>query len=369
MVSISTAASPILKLILLASTLALNAALSLQSPFSSPNGKGGASEESSIKTPVVICPGFGNDKVDYISPLSQPPEIGLVSVLQRRGFESVSIVDVSRPDWIRVAGGLFDKDFYFNEAEPTGLGYGWYLKRLKECVNEAFERSEGERVLLLGHSAGGWLARAAMSDGTWNDGVRTPERIRGLVTVGAIHRPPEGGASCVTRGALAYTDRTYPGAFLKEEGVAYVSVGGDAIVGDKSASNADPTDADRLYATRGEGSSSRVAYTSYEAVSGNGEMTGDGVVPLEYTQLDGARQVRLEGVLHSINEAGTTIPTDRWYGSEGVVDRWLPLVLEEADIASAAGRGGSGVGFGLDGLQQWATGALGVFQPMYERRG
>ena len=70
-------------------------------------------------------------------------------------------------------------------------------------------------------------------------------------------------------------------------------------------------------------------------------MSGDGVVPLEWTQLEGAAQVRLPGVLHSINEAGTTLPTDRWYGSEGVVDRWLPAVRKATkadDPFEAAGK-------------------------------
>ena len=39
---------------------------------------------------------------------------------------------------------------------------------------------------------------------------------------------------------------------------------------------------------------------------GRGDVTGDGVVPLTFTQLDGAEQIVLDGVLHSINEAGTT---------------------------------------------------------------
>ena len=46
--------------------------------------------------------------------------------------------------------------------------------------------------------------------------VRTGDRIRSLVTVGAVHRPPAVNPSkCVTRGALAYTDSTYPGAFFE----------------------------------------------------------------------------------------------------------------------------------------------------------
>jgi hypothetical protein len=148
----------------------------------------------------------------------------------------------------------------------------------------------------------------------------------------------------VTRGALAYTNEMYPGAFLRDEGIGYVSVGGNAIVGnDAKTMPVDPTDADQAYAVRGEGNAQRVAFTSYKAVCGQGDVTGDGVVPLEWSVLasngegtgDGAVHLSLENVLHSINEAGTTIPTDRWYGAEDVVDRWLPAVLEEAGIVES----------------------------------
>ena len=118
------------------------------------------------------------------------------------------------------------------------------------------------------------------------------------------------------------------------------------------------TQVDRVYAVRGEGSQARVAYTSYKAVCGNGFTTGDGVVPLEWSELPGAKHLALDGVLHSINEAGTTLPTDRWYGSEGVIDRWLPTVLKEAGIGGKS----TSSGFGLaNGWQQWAENAQKTF--------
>ena len=326
--------------------------------------------------PVVICPGFGNDSIDYDTPLEQPSDVGLKSVLARRGFDPSQIytVPIKRSDWIRVAGGLLDvPDFYLGNAKPTGFGYGWYLKRLKETVDLAYEGQEGddkERVLVIAHSAGGWLARAAMSDGEWSpptqdetDAVRTSDRVRCLVTMGAIHKVPEEESTCVTRGALRYTDENYPGSFLKEEGVGYVSIGGSAIVGDerKDTQNDDemsvqPSDlkgseADDYYKKRGEGNSNRVAFTSYKAVAGEGNLIGDGVVPFGWTQLEGSRQIELPDVLHSINEAGTTFPTDRWYGSEKIVDQWLPTVMEEANLNQPSSGGKNA----FDGLQQWAS--------------
>ena len=205
-------------------------------------------------------------------------------------------------------------------------------------------------MLVNDYTSGGWLARAALGDGSWNvegDGnakeARAADRVRALITVGAIHKPPAGDAAsaCVTRGALSYLDKKWPGAYHKDEGIAYVSVAGDAVVGKQQQQKSSASIEDEkigskevndVYKVRGEGSASSVAFTSYTAVSGNGEITGDGVVPLEWALLEGSRTIILDGVLHSINEAGTTLPTNKWYGAEEVVDRWLFDALEEAGV-------------------------------------
>ena len=90
-----------------------------------------------------------------------------------------------------------------------------------------------------------------------------------------------------------------------------------------------------MYAQRGEGSAARVAFTNYQALIGDGGATGDGVIPVGCAHLAGAEQLTLDGVVHSINEAGTTLPTERWYGSEGVVDRWWGPAAAAAAAAAA----------------------------------
>eukprot|EP00804_Cyclotella_cryptica_P028143 CCRYP_010998-RA/>CCRYP_010998-RA protein AED:0.03 eAED:0.03 QI:186/1/1/1/1/1/2/66/684 len=309
-------------------------------------------QEKLYNIPVVICPGFGNAQIDYFNPLNQGSEYGFVSALIRRGFnpDLVKVLPLERYEWVRVAGGLLDPNFYTGKCRPDGLGYGWYIKRLRRTIEDAYELGgRNERVLLIGHSAGGWLGRAALGDGSWelgNSGTgddpfqrpRASERVRALITVGAIHKPPAGDASstCVTRGVLAYLEETYPGAYLASEGIAYVSVGGDAILGSEvlpeDSAKTGSKEVNDVYKVRGEGSASSVAFTAYKAVSGNGDRTGDGVVPLEWALLEGSRTIVLEGVLHSINEPGTTLPTDRWYGSEKVLDKWLFDALLEAGV-------------------------------------
>lgn len=320
--------------------------------------------------PIVICPGFGNQDSDYLNPLNQGEEYSFVNALTKRGFnpDLIQVLPLKRYEWIRVAGGLFDVNFYTMTCTPEGLGYGWYVKRLRQTIEELYQKSGGEeRCLVIGHSAGGWLARACLGDGSWNveqiinnndaeilsgednnTTVRAADRVRALITMGAIHKPPEQDfeATCVTRGALKYLNSAYPGAFLANEGISYVSIGGDAIVGKEKQQQKEVVETsvydvetkvgseevNLVYKDRGEGSASSVAYTSYAAVSGIGERAGDGVVPLEWTLLEGSKTIVLDGVLHSINEAGTTLPTDRWYGSDAVLDRWLQEALEEAGI-------------------------------------
>jgi hypothetical protein len=68
----------------------------------------------------------------------------------------------------------------------------------------------------------------------------------------------------------------------------------------------------------------RIAYNNYRALGGDGCAIGDGVIPLSCAHLDGARQVTLEGVLHSMSDVAT-----QWYGSDEVVDRWLGPALAE----------------------------------------
>lgn len=301
--------------------------------------------------PCIIVPGFGNADIDYKEPLGQDASAGFVAALQRRGFDDVRVLPLERYEWAKTILGLIGTIIWKPWATPDGPAYSWFVERLRAEIEEAHAQSSGGsdgdgdgRVLLVAHSAGGWLARAALGDGSWPDGKRASDYVCGLVTLGAPHYAPAEGTPDVTQGVLQYVNDNYPGAFLKADGIAYVTVGGDAIVGNPDKPTAEAvaagSEAERLYALRGEGSAARAAYQSYLMTCGRGDVTGDGVVPLSYTQLDGAEQIVLEGVLHSINEAGTTLPTERWYGSEGVLDRWLPQVRRAVSSSSGGAIGG-----------------------------
>lgn len=296
---------------------------------------------SGTRPPVLILPGFGNDSNDYDN--GEPPDPkftksvivkvlsdtsfvlgqdkqelveekgdpGLMSRLKRRGFDCVDILPVDRPEWLKVFGGLLDSDFRSGIAPPD-TAFGWYLDRVDQEV-ERISQTTGERVLLLGHSAGGWLARAALG--------RNPKLIdqtRALVTLGAPHTlDPQGEDQ--TQGALRYVERQYPGAFLKGRGIEYVTVAGSAVLGKDEFSR---------------GTSEKEAFISYERLAGRGNVSGDGIVPLSSAHLEGATQITLPEAKHSI---GT--PSE-WYGADDVIDKWLPKVTSRLAVQSLAARFG-----------------------------
>jgi len=279
------------------------------------------------RPPILILPGFGNDSVDYDN--GEPPDLkstkslidkvvrdtrfvlgqdtqetadsecdpGLMSRLKRRGFDSVDILPVERPEWIKIVGGLLDSDFRSGNAPPE-TAFGWYLDRVDQEVERIF-RTTGEPVLLLGHSAGGWLARAALG--------RNPKLVdqtRALVTLGAPHTlAPDGEDQ--TQGALRYVEENFPGAFFKDKGIEYITVGGSAVLGVDKASR---------------GTAEKESFISYKRLAGRGDVLGDGIVPLSSAHLEGAAQITLPAAKHSI---GT--PSE-WYGADDVIDQWLPEV-------------------------------------------
>ena len=150
--------------------------------------------------------------------------------------------------------------------------------------------------------SGGWLARAALADGTeiWGENEETAsDMIQGLITLGSPHFTPLD--MDMTRGALTYTQREYPGAFLSSKGVKYVTVAGNICKGDRDAPRGDR---------------SRFAFNSYRTVCGDGDGYGDGCVPLGSAHLEGAQQITIP-CWHSIDKP------KQWYGSEEIVDKWL----------------------------------------------
>ena len=55
-------------------------------------------------------------------------------------------------------------------------------------------------------------------------------------------------------------------------------------------------------------------------------------MPLDWALLEGSRKIILDDVTHTTHEAGTTSLSNKWYGANEVLDRWLFEALEEAGV-------------------------------------
>ncbi|GLI70045.1 hypothetical protein VaNZ11_014812 [Volvox africanus] len=312
--------------------------------------------------PIVILPGFGNASLDYTAPFGNQ-DASLVTRLQVRGWRSF-VVPLERKDWFRVAGALFTRGFWQGKL-TTHPGYSWYLERVAETVEHAISETGAEQVILVGHSAGGWLARAYLgdlryqlhqpADGTvlmniaataasselpahGTKGVTPNPRVRALVTLGTPQRPPPAEKKRdMTGGAQGWVDRSYPGAFFAAKGVSYVTVCGRTVMGHR----------DFPRVREGPRVVEEYAFDSYYEVCGEGEgQVGDCVVPLSAAMLPGARQVILDGVFHSMSQIGTFDEDSGnvWYGSENVLDCWLGPLVDELELNTPAGTAECGAG-------------------------
>ncbi|KAL0425519.1 UNVERIFIED_CONTAM: hypothetical protein Sradi_1086700 [Sesamum radiatum] len=279
---------------------------------------------STTYRPAVILPGLGNNTNDYQK---------LALVLKDYGVPTV-IAKVSRIDWLRNAAGLLDSNYWRGTLRPRPV-LDWYLKRVEEAVNDAKELAQGSTLSLIGHSAGGWLARVYLQEFGISD-------VSLLLTLGTPHLAPPKGVSGVidqTRGLLDYVEKHCAKAVYTPE-FRYVCIAGRYIQGARllGSSDGDSSTAiveiDQPVGEMTAISTSEPASTTlqarfigqgYKQVCGQADVWGDGVVPEMSAHLDGALNISLDGVYHS--PVGSDDETRPWYGSPAIVEQWIHHLL------------------------------------------
>jgi len=171
------------------------------------------------------------------------------------------------------------------------------LEKLDGTVNWAARRYGVARCTLVGHSAGGLLARLYVADGAvWGRRYRHADRVDAILTLGSPHCEHRGTGTGWYLGDAA--NQLAPGAPHCDT-IAYRAIGGRAVQG-------------RIAGSPRE----QFAYRTYRALGGHGDVWGDGTVPVPCTRLNGAENVTLEGVGHSLRYG-------HWYlSSPHVIRRW-----------------------------------------------
>lgn len=66
------------------------------------------------------------------------------------------------------------------EIRPVcSVGDCSFSPKVKDTVRASLEETGASKVLLVAHSAGGWLARAALAEGEWEEGVASQDVVAG----------------------------------------------------------------------------------------------------------------------------------------------------------------------------------------------
>jgi pimeloyl-ACP methyl ester carboxylesterase len=225
--------------------------------------------------PTVILPGYLAPARDYFA---------LEQILIAQGFPTVT-VPLTRQNWWITLGG--------RPVTPI-------LEILDKTICSVLSETQSDQVNLIGHSAGGWIARIYLGEKSYHDRTWSGHPlVKTLVTLGTPHTSQERWS----RRNIDFVARSYPGAFFPE--IEYICVAGKAVYGKPSW---------RL--------GQWFTYQSYQLTCGQGDCWGDGVIPIESAHLVGAKNLILENVQHSPRPLQST-GQHQWYGSPKVVSQWI----------------------------------------------
>lgn len=223
--------------------------------------------------PIIIIGGFMSVASVYN---------GMRWSLQQMNDAEVCVVDTQPVDWI------------FSASKSGAMRV---LDKLDRLVDQALNGLNGRKVILIGHSIGGVLARLYLSDKPFGGRIYNGcELVSHLITLGSPHIN-QGG---LMRGGQTsrWVEEIVPGAMFYDQ-VRYTSIAGKWIAGTQFGP--------RL---------SRWVYGIYDEICGDGTAWGDGIVPVQSAILPGSQALILEGVSHY------SFGSDPWYGSPEVIPRW-----------------------------------------------
>lgn len=227
-----------------------------------------------MSLPTVILPG-------YLAAADQYR--GMEQRLKDWGYPTVT-VPLQRRDWFVTLGG--------RPVTPI-------LECLDQTIQQILKTTQAPQVNLIGHSAGGWIARIYLGAMPYCGQVwHRVSRVKTLITLGTPHQSNE----TWTQRNLNFVNDHYPGAF--HDGVDYVCVAGKAIYGKLSWRWQE-----------------WFTHSSYRITCGQGQCWGDGVTPITAAHLTGAENLVLDQVLHSPGPSPSA-QTHVWYGSPDPIKIW-----------------------------------------------
>jgi hypothetical protein len=214
-------------------------------------------------------------------------------LLLRRGAARVEIAPLGIKDWL--AAWIF--------------GLGPSVSVVARSIDR-LSAEAGEGIMVVGHSAGGILARLALASEPFDRARRArPDAVRAVVTLGTPHEATNAGGPIGFQGLRALL-------FLARHPIASP---GWVTVGATSFEQADALGGKTMRWLR------RANAVLCYALLGSGRRgePGDGMVPLRFAHLPGSEQITLHASGH-----GPIFWGARWLGSNEALDEWWDRAVE-----------------------------------------
>jgi triacylglycerol esterase/lipase EstA (alpha/beta hydrolase family) len=229
--------------------------------------------------PTIILPGYLAGAQSYLA---------LEQTLTQQGFPTTT-VPLTRDSWWVTLGG--------RPVTPI-------LSVLDQTIRQVLAATQAPQVNLIGHSAGGWIARIYLGDHPYHERIWGGcPLVKTLITLGTPHLSQERW----TKRNLDFVNNTYPGAFYPD--VRYICVAGKSIYGQLRWNFRD-----------------WFTYSSYRLTGGEGCTWGDGVTPIAAAHMEGAVNLVLDNVQHSPRRSQSDGTPHAWYGSPAPLSQWLPYL-------------------------------------------
>jgi hypothetical protein len=230
---------------------------------------------------------------------SAPMYRDLEAALRARGAAAVVVALIWTPDWILAA---------VRGMGPLTTRAGKALLRAS-AASAASPASGGAPVVIVGHSAGGMLARLLTSPVPFEGRhLNGSSRIGAIVTLGTPHIATGGRwGGRIALAVARFADLNVPGACFAPT-TGYLSVASRAIAAPREAGD-------------GTGRFVRQLYDGVLPQPDVDPVTGDGLVPTAAALLDGANQLVLDEAIHAPGRRSA------WYGSDSQLEAWWPVAL------------------------------------------
>jgi len=243
-----------------------------------------------MNEPIVLIGGFGSHWQDYMS---------FARLLRNVSGKRVYVTSINRVTWL----------------VASFTNYHILLERLSKAVQHALQSTAADRVVLIGHSAGGVVARSYLADRLPISSYKPLSGYRFVSRITMLGSPLriDGQARHTGMRHAAWIDHEYPGSYYSQQ-TQYLTVYGKLIRGDRHGTAAE-----------------RGAFHAYKRICGEGNVWGDGVVPNHISRLDGAPSIELDGVGHSPGWG------DRWYGGDASTIRLWWSYFEQGDAPAFGG--------------------------------